>query len=451
MIVKQMTDLIGNTPLLEISARVHGLKNINLYAKLELLNPFGSVKDKTAWNMLRYEIDEIKRKSQTVIEASSGNTAKALQMICSMHGIPFTIVTNRIPVREVKQVLQILGTEIEELPGQSQCLDPTDPNDPLFIVEKIISAAPDKYYHTTHNTNERNLEAHYEMTGREIGSDLDRVDFFFAGLGTTGSSRGTGQFLKKNSPQLKNIGIISTKGSFLPGIRNSDELYEVGLFDRKFYDEIIEVSTDESLDAMLVLIRSCGVLSGPTGGASLAGALRYLRAIDDSLTGPHNAVFFVCDRVEWYLSYVQKYRPELLGMTRKNESISSITDEDEKRAIEVDIDTAESLLSAQPGLVIVDLRGSLAFKGSHISNSINIPTDVLDEMTRWGTPFSRGQKILFVCPVGDQSRKWAAYFAIRGIECMSLKGGFVAWRDAGKPMERQAGKHATKELAGSKA
>src|SRR5579871_3079436 len=114
MIVKHVTDLIGNTPMLEIDPSVHGLKNINLYAKLELLNPFGSVKDKTAWNMLRHDLEEIKAKGQTVIEASSGNTAKAIQVICSMHGIPFKIVTNRVRVREVKQVLQLLGTDIEE-------------------------------------------------------------------------------------------------------------------------------------------------------------------------------------------------------------------------------------------------------------------------------------------------------------------------------------------------
>ena len=147
MIVKNATDLIGNTPMLEIDPSIHGLKNINLYAKLELLNPFGSVKDKTAWNMLKHDLAEIKASGQTVIEASSGNTAKAMQMICAMHEIPFRIVTNRVRVREVKEILQLLGTEIDELPGQSQCLDPTDPNDPLFVVEKIMSQEPGKYFH----------------------------------------------------------------------------------------------------------------------------------------------------------------------------------------------------------------------------------------------------------------------------------------------------------------
>lgn len=437
MIVQRMTDLIGNTPLLEISPEVHGLKNINLYAKLELLNPFGSVKDKTAWNMLRHDLPEIKEKSQTVIEASSGNTAKAIQMICSMHDIPFKILTNRVRVKEVKQILQLLGTEIEELPGQSQCLDPTDPNDPLFIVEKIMSAAPGKYFHTTQYTNERNLEVHYEMTGEEIARDLDRVDYFFGGLGTTGSTRGTGMFLKKQNPGLKNIGIISSKGGFIPGIRNSDEMYEVGLFDRNFYDAVVEVNTDQSLNAMLLLIRSCAVLSGPTGGASLAGSLQYLREVDGTLTEKKNAVFLVCDRVEWYLSFVQKYRPELFGLARKTDSLSAFAG-DGCSATQVGVDEAEHWLAKQSNALVVDLRGSLAFKGSHISNSVNMPAETLENLTDWGVPFSQDQSILFVCPVGDQSRKVAAYFTTRGINCVSLTGGFTAWRDAGKPTKRPA-------------
>jgi cysteine synthase B len=448
MIVKQMTELIGNTPMLEIPQSVHGLRNINLYAKLELLNPFGSVKDKTAWNMLRHDLAEIKSKSQSVIESSSGNTAKALQMICSMHGIPFKIVTNRVRVREVKQILQLLGTEIEELPGQSQCLDPTDPNDPLFIVEKTISSEPGKYFHTSQYTNARNVEAHYEMTGREISCDLDRVDYFIGALGTTGSTRGTAEFLKQTNANLLNIGVVSTKGGLIPGIRNSDEMYEVGLFDRKLYDAVVEIAVDDAIDSMLELIRRCGVLSGPTGGASLAGALKYLREVDSQLTEKKNAVFLVCDRTEWYLSYMQKYRPELFGLTRKNDSVKSISSAEIEKAIEITPDQGDALLAASPDVLVIDLRGSLAFKGAHIAQSINIPGETLEEMTEWGNPFSPGSKVMFVCPVGDQSKMFAAYFAARGIDSVSLKGGFVAWRDAGKPTKRGSASRA-RVLAGS--
>jgi cysteine synthase/rhodanese-related sulfurtransferase len=436
MIAKQITELIGNTPLLEIAPAVHGLKNINLYAKLELLNPFGSVKDKTALSMLQNDLSEIKQRNQTVIESSSGNTAKALQVLCSMNGISFKIITNRIRVREVKQVLQVLGVEIEELPGQSQCLDPTDPNDPLFIVEKLLSESPGRYFHTSQYTNEKNVEIHYEMTGKEIAADLPRVDYFIGGLGTSGSTRGTATLLRKINPKLNNVGVICCKGGFLPGIRNSDEMYEVGLFDRNLYQSVIEVSVDESLDAMLMLIRSCGVLSGPTGGASFAGALRYLREVDEGLAEKHNAVFLVCDRVEWYLSYLQKYRPELFGLKKRAESLSNLTNTQKSEAPVISVDSAEAWLASQPYPLVVDLRGSLAFRGGHINRSINVPSETLEELTEWGVPFSADQRMLFVCPVGDQSRAFAGHYAARGFDCKSLQGGFAAWRDAGKPTQR---------------
>jgi cysteine synthase/rhodanese-related sulfurtransferase len=429
VIIKDITQLIGNTPLLEIDPSVHGLKNINLFAKLELLNPFGSVKDKTAWNMLRHDLDNIKAKSQTVIESSSGNTAKALQMILSMHKVPFKIVTNRIQVREVKQILQLIGTEIEELPGQSQCLDPTDPNDPQFIVEQIINSEPEKYFHTSQYTNMRNLEAHTVMTGEEIAKDLERVDYFFGGLGTTGSTRGTGIRLKTTNPQLKNIGIIASKGEGLPGIRNADEMYEVGLFDNKFYDTIIEVTVDESIDAMLTLIRSCGILSGPTGGASFAAVLKYFKKIDEQLDGKMNVVFIVCDRVEWYLSYLQKYRPSLFGLNQRKSGLSDMGVADIASTPEISPQIAEEWLDQVPRPLVVDMRGQLAYKSAHIHRSINIPADALEDLLNWGLPFSTDQKILFVCPVGEQSRRFAAYFNSRGFETWSLKGGFAEWRN----------------------
>jgi cysteine synthase/rhodanese-related sulfurtransferase len=441
MIVKNITELIGNTPMLEIDPKIHGLKNINLYAKLELLNPFGSVKDKTAWAMLRNDLAQIKASGQTVIESSSGNTAKAIQMICGINDIPFKIVTNRVRVREVKQVLQLLGTEIEELPGQSQCLDPSDPNDPLFVVEKIMNGEPGRYFHTSQYTNQLNTAVHAEMTGNEIAQDLGIVHYFVGGLGTTGSTRGAGEALRSKNPELKNIGVVSARQGFIPGIRNSDEMYEVGLFEKNFYDSIVEISIDEALDGMITLIRKCGVLSGPTGGASFAGALKHLQAIDSTLTEKQNAVFLVCDRVEWYLSFLQKLRPQWFGLTARESGFKNLAKESIDQAKELTADEVEALFAASTPVTIVDLRGGLAFKGSHIESSVNIPADVLEELFQWGIPFARTRPVLFICPVGDQSKKFAAFLSDHNFESMSLQGGFASWRDQGK----RVGKSSTKK------
>jgi len=436
MLVKHISELIGNTPLLEIDPKLHGLKNINLYAKLELFNPMGSIKDKPAWNVLKDNIDEIKNGNMTVLESSSGNMAKALQVLCSVHDIPFKIVTNRVKVREVKQILQLLGANIEELPGLSECPDPTDPNDPLTYIEQMMSAEPGKYFHTTQYTNEKNLKAHYDATGKEIQRDLGRVDYFIGGLGSTGSTRGAGTYLKEQNPSMKTIGVIASKGQMLPGIRNVDEMFEVGLFQKDFYDSIVEVNVDESLDAMLMLIRKVGLMAGATGGGSLAAALKYLRPIDAQITEKQNAVIIVCDRVEWYLSYLQKVRPELFALTPRKDSVRAITSDEQQKAPQITVDEAQQWLSAQPQPLVVDMRGNLAYKAAHIPGSINIPAETLEEMSEWGVPFSNSQPVLFVCPVGDQSKRFAAYYTQRGIKCASLTGGYVAWRDAGKPAER---------------
>lgn len=438
MLVRHINELIGNTPLFEIPQEVHGLKNVDLYAKLELLNPFGSVKDKSAWNVLREDIEQIKKEGKTVIESSSGNMAKAMQLICSVYGVPFKIVTNRIKVKEVKQVLQLLGAEVDELPGLSECPDPTDPNDPVTFIEQIMSASPGKYFHTSQYTNEKNIHAHYESTGKEIHADIGTVDYFIGGLGTTGSTRGAGAYLKEKNAQLKNVGVIASKGHLLPGIRNVDEMYEVGLFRKDFYDDIVEVNIDESIDAMLKLIRQCGILAGPTGGGSMAAALNYLRPLDATFTERKKAVFIVCDRAEWYLSYLQKVRPELFGLAQKKDSIRTLTTEDYARAPEVSLEEAESWLDNTPKPMVVDMRGSLAFKTSRIPCSINIPGDALEEMADGGIPFSNEQKVIFVCPTGEQSKKFAAYFSQKGVKCASLTGGFVAWRDAAKTVEKSA-------------
>ena len=117
MLVEKITDLVGNTPLLRLNPTLHGLKNVELYAKLDLLNPFGSIKDKSAWTVLKDDIEQIAAEGKTVIESSSGNMAKALQVLCSIHGVPLKIITNRIKVPEAKQILSciVIGKQARRL------------------------------------------------------------------------------------------------------------------------------------------------------------------------------------------------------------------------------------------------------------------------------------------------------------------------------------------------
>lgn len=435
MLYKSVTELIGNTPLIEISKKISGLKNVNLYVKCELYNPFGSLKDRAAYSMLKDEIERLKKENRTVIESSSGNTAKALQILCSMNGIPFKTITNRIKIPETKNVLKVCGAEIEELPGLSECPDPTDPNDPVAYIERIVSENPNKYYHTNQYTNLKNPQAHYEHTGREIYNDIGNVDYFFGTLGTTGSSRGTIEFLREKNPGLKKIGIIAEKGDNIPGIRNKDEMYEVGIFDKSLYDDIISVNSMEAIEQMLILNRKCGILGGPTSGACFRGALNYLRQIDNELNKTVTAVFVACDRMEWYMSYIQKRRPDIFDEDIKRESIRTLTQEDMKYAKTIDVNEVQNWIKESKP-IIIDLRGNLAYKNGHIENSINITDIFFEDIVDNGLPFSKENIVLLVCSVGDKSKKFSSLLNKKGMNVYSLEDGMTNWRNNGLPLKR---------------
>ena len=435
MLYKSVTELIGNTPLIEISKEITKLKNINVYAKCELYNPFGSLKDRAGYAMLKDEIQKLKENKMTVIESSSGNTAKALQIICSMNGIPFKTVTNRIKIPETKEVLKVAGAEIEELPGLSECPDPTDPNDPVAYIERIVSENPNKYYHTNQYTNLKNPKVHYEHTGKEIYDDLGKVDYFFGTLGTTGSSRGTIEYLLEKNKNLKKIGIIAEKGDTIPGIRNKDEMYEVGIFNKSLYDEIVLVNSDEAIEEMLVLNRKCGILGGPTSGAAFKGTLKYLREIDDKLEEPANAVFIACDRMEWYMSYIKKRRPEIFDSEIKRETIRTLTEEDMNYAKTIDVNNAEEWIEKN-NPIIIDLRENLAYKNGHIANAINITDIFFEDLVDNGTPFSKENSVLLVCSIGDKSKKFSSLLNKKGMNVYSLENGMTAWRENSLPLKR---------------
>ena len=221
------------------------------------------MKDRIAWGMIRDDLPGITSRGQTLIEASSGNTAKALQVLAAMHGIRLRVLTNRTKVPEVRDALELLGGELEELPGLSECPDPTVPNDVFGAIGKLMAESPGAYYHTSQYTNQRNLSTHHDTTGKEIFDDIGAVDFLFGGLGTTGSTRGAATYLRAANPGLQTIGIVSTRDDFIPGIRSEAELWEVGLFERDFYAEILPVRSADAVDAAVDLARGMACWPAP--------------------------------------------------------------------------------------------------------------------------------------------------------------------------------------------
>ncbi|MFI5932163.1 pyridoxal-phosphate dependent enzyme [Actinoplanes sp. NPDC051494] len=433
-----VTDIIGDTPLVRIDEAVHGLRNIDLYAKMELFNPFGSVKDRAAWHMVRPGLRAAAERGDTVVELSSGNTAKALAVIAGMHGLSFRSVTNRMKVPEIKDLLLLLGAEIDELPGQAECLDPTDTEDPLTRMYATLATSDAGYLHTDQYFNELNAEAHARGTGPEIVADLDgrAPDYFIACVGTAGSSTGVARVLREHNPEVTVVGLVAAKSDFIPGIRTIDEVHEVGLFDPGVYDTVETVSADEAIDGLLTLVRRCGTLAGPTGGGAYQGAVRYLRGVDATLTERRTAVFIVCDRVESYLSYLRERRPELFRQPSRQHSVHTLTGAELAATRTIGVPEAQRWITEQQTLV-VDLRGPFAYRSLHIDRSINIVDELFAELVHGGLPFGRRQPVLLVCPVGEKSARYAALLTRMGHpDVRSLDGGIIAWRDAGAELVR---------------
>ncbi len=433
MKVDSITELIGDTPLLKIDEEVTGLENIDVYVKLEYQSPFGSIKDRVAWELIREDIDEIKEKNQTLLESSSGNTAKAIQGIAGANGLDFKTITNRIKVDEVKDILITMGTEIEELPGKSECPDPNNPDDPLTHLDRLMARDGDKYFRTGQYTNKKNTRVHREHTGQEILDDLGKVDYLFGGLGTTGSTKGTAQKLKEQNPEIEVTGIVSSQDDFIPGIRTANEMWEVGLYEKELYSDRAVIDSKDALAGMLTLIRNCGVLAGPTTGANYIALKRKLSEIDQELDEQRTAVFFACDRFEHYRSYIKKRKPEIYGGNER-EGTETLADEELEKVPEIAVEDAEDWMDEE-NPVIVDSRSNPAYQMAHIPRSINIPEEKLKEMIETGKPFSLNQKILLVCPGGRKSKKFAALLKRDNFEAYSLKEGVTGWRNEGKELK----------------
>ncbi len=420
MIIKNIADLIGDTPLFEINKEIHGLKNIKLYAKLELFNPYGSLKDRVAKNIL--ELD--KAQGKVVLESSSGNTAKALAALCGVNNLTFETVTNRVKQKEVRQILQAMGTNIVELPGFSECPDPNDPNDPLQVIEKKIKADPDKYFHTNQYFNELNIEAH-KQSGQEIMQDLKKVDYFYGFLGTCGSTRGIGEVLKEKR-DTKVIGVVTQEGEYVPGGRTENELYETGFYEPSFYNSIVKGSIQEAIDGMLVLNRKCGIPSGPTGGLSYQAIINHLSQFD--FEEEISVVFIVCDRIEPYMSYLEKHRPSLFSNSQEDSTSNSIesqiSHEDVMQASEIEFEEIDNKNS-----MIIDIRSNFSYNMGSLPNAINIPPHLFDEFILQKNALPKNKQIILVCPIGSVSKKYVAYLESQGYDAYSLRGGFIKYKN----------------------
>ena len=291
---ESVLDLIGNTPLVDVS-RLSPNPNVRIIAKLENQNPFGSVKDRIAKAMVE-DAEKHGRllPGQTIIEPSSGNTGIALAAIAQIKGYPIKILMPTSVSIERRQMLDIFGAEVILTPGEEGS------NGAVARAIEMAKQNPDWCFLYQY-ANDANARAHYEGTGPEILRDCPEITHFVAGLGTSGTLMGTGRFLKENKPGVKIIAVEPPIGESVEGLRNLDEGYVPPLFDNWHGFDILDrkrvVRPRESIEWTRRLVRECGIFSGISAGAALAGAAKVAGEIEEG-----TIVFIVCDGGWKYLS-----------------------------------------------------------------------------------------------------------------------------------------------------
>lgn len=269
-------DCIGDTPLVRL---YHKEFSCPVYAKLEMLNPGGSFKDRMGLYMIQEaEKNGLLKSGGTIIEASSGNQGAALAMIGAAKGYRVVITASEKISEEKLKTLKAFGAEVRVYPA-TQNLE--DPSSYYSQAKKLAAEIPGAYWPNQYH-NPLNPEAHYRITGPEIWEQTKgKVTHFFAATGSTGTIMGVGKYLKEKNPQIKIIGIDAATSSFSskePKPYKVEGLgidYQPKFFDKKYVDEFITATDEDSFDNARRLAREQGILVGGSSGAVMHGLFTY--------------------------------------------------------------------------------------------------------------------------------------------------------------------------------
>ena len=302
-IVDLAPSLHNPTPMVRLSQRINPHEDYEVLLKLEGMNPFGSIKDRTALYMLRgLQLDS----GQALVEPSAGNTGIALAAMANAQGTPIEIAVPSGTPEEKKAILRFLGAELIEVEDELCPLFPSE--GARGVVKSMVEseAYNGKYVSPNQYESELNVEAHYRTTGPEIWKQTNgEVDTFFAGIGTGGTISGVGRFLKEQNPNIKIIGVEpATRHHNLSGLKRitglPDEHFPT-ILDRDLLDDVISVTDEEAYKAGIEVARKDGIMVGPTTGAVLHAALH------SHLPKSGKAVLISADNSTKYISTYAKY------------------------------------------------------------------------------------------------------------------------------------------------
>jgi cysteine synthase len=289
--------------MVRLSPRISPNPDYEVLLKLEGMNPFGSIKDRTALHMLR---GMRVRSDQALVEPSAGNTGIALAAMANANDTPIEIAVPDGTPEEKKALLRFLGAELIEVEDELCPLFPSE--GARGVVKSMVEseAYQGKYVSPNQYESELNVEAHYLTTGPEIWKQTNgQIDYFFAGIGTGGTISGAGRFLKEQNPDIKIIGVEpATRHHSLSGLKRitglPDEHFPT-ILDRDLLDDLVSVTDEEAYKAGIEVARKDGIMVGPTTGAVLHAALH------SGVATAGRAVLISADNSAKYISSYAKY------------------------------------------------------------------------------------------------------------------------------------------------
>ena len=289
-----LLDSVGGTPLVGLP-RLSPSADVRLWAKLEDMNPTGSIKDRAALKMVEVaEKDGTLRPGCTILEPTSGNTGISLAMAAKLRGYRLVCVMPENTSVERRQLLQMWGAEIVSSPAAGGS------NEAVRVAKGLAEEHPD-WVMLYQYGNPANALAHYEGTGPEILADLPTVTHFVAGLGTTGTLMGAGRFFREHSPSVKIVAAEPRYGELVYGLRNLDEGFVPELYDAALIDSRFSVGPRDAVRRVRELLEAEGIFAGISTGAILHAALG--QAAKSVKAGERADIVFVVADGGWkYLS-----------------------------------------------------------------------------------------------------------------------------------------------------
>lgn len=291
MTANNISDLIGNTPLVKVNLPEIP-EHVTIYGKLEGNNPGGSVKDRPAFFMIN---EALKRgdinKGTKLVEATSGNTGIALAMVAASFNMDITLVMPENSTQERIDSMKAYGAKVV-LTNEEGTIELS-----RVVADEMVEK--EGYVMLNQFANKDNYRAHYNTTGPEIWkSTSGTITHFVSSMGTTGTIMGSSMYLKEQNPNIKIIGVQPKEGDNIPGIRKWSPEFLPKIYDNTRVDDIVYVSRLEATAMTKRLASEAGILAGMSSGGTMYSAIELAK----SLTEPATIVTIVCDRGDRYLS-----------------------------------------------------------------------------------------------------------------------------------------------------